>query len=309
MMPASEKTAPFSAPRPLPGLPPGRKLRVGRISYLNVAPVYFGLDESGTAPNMRLHRAPPSELNRMLAAGELDISPVSSAAYARNQDRWLVLPDLSIACDGPVMSVLLVSRRPLWELDGRMVRLTSESATAAALTRCLLASGGAHPHFRPGTVKTPEDIPQDTDAALVIGDAALCHNWAGHFPHIHDLGDLWRRKTGHPFVFALWAVRREIALRFPEAVARVHKDLVASRNEGRRQMDVIIHRAAPRLGLTPADCRLYYRRLQYGLPPAFQRGLMQFFTALHEMRLIPQPETPDFFRHGRFPASFGGQAA
>ena len=91
-------------------------VKVGRISYINVAPIYYGLDKGLKPAWLKMVTAPPSVLNNMLANGDIDISPISSVAYALHQKDWLLLPDLSIACSGDVMSVILGGRnrgRPL----------------------------------------------------------------------------------------------------------------------------------------------------------------------------------------------------
>src|SRR5439155_1018475 len=46
------------------------------------------------------------------------------------------------------------------------------------------------------------------EAVLVIGDAALLLAARHAYPHRYDLGDEWKRWTGLPFVFAMWAARR-----------------------------------------------------------------------------------------------------
>jgi chorismate dehydratase len=233
----------------------------------------------------------------MLAAGKLDISPVSSAAYARHQDDWLVLPDLSIACCGPVMSVLLVSRHPFEHLDGKKVILTRDSATAAALTRCLLASEGIHPRLATGHVRTAADLPEDTGAALVIGDAALREKWSAGFDHVWDLGKLWRDRTGLPFVFALWAVRKSFAEEHPAWVSAVLDQFYRSRGEGERNICRILPEAADRLGICAEMCRQYYDRLRYSLDPAEIGGLQAFFQGLYEEKIISRPVRLSFFRH------------
>ena len=85
-----------------------RPIRIGRISYVNVDPIYYGLDRLEGAQNIDIISAPPAELNALMASNQLDISAVSSVAYARHQDDWLLIPGLAIACRENVMSVLLV---------------------------------------------------------------------------------------------------------------------------------------------------------------------------------------------------------
>lgn len=271
-------------------------VRVGRISYMNVAPVYYGLNNGQKPDWMAMTCAPPAALNAMMAAGELDVSPVSSAAYARHQDEWLILPDLSIACFGPVMSVLLVSRHPFAGLAGRKVVLTRESATAAALTRYLLASDGIRPCLTVGRVRRADDLPDDTGAALVIGDAALREPWAARFDHVWDLGAMWRERTGLPFVFALWVVRKSFAEAHPDRVSAVLHQFYRSRSAGAGHLSRILPEAADRLGISPEMCRRYYHRLRYTLDSAQMAGLSAFFRGLYAERIISRPVGLSLFR-------------
>lgn len=285
---------------------PRPEVRVGQIRYMNVAPVYHGLANGGRPPGMSLFSGPPATLNAMLAEGALDISPVSSAAYARHADDWLLLPDLSISCRGPVMSVLLVSRHPISELDGRKVLLTRESATAAALTRFLLAAEGVRPRFDTGRVCAPDDLDGDVGAALVIGDAALREPWADHFPHVLDLGNCWWERTGRPFVFAMWAVRRPFAENHPDRVRAVARAFHRSRRCGEARMDEILPEACRRLGIGADQCRQYYRRLYYGLDADQIRGARRFFDGLHRDGILPRPVRLTFFGEHKWDAPPAG---
>lgn len=273
-------------------------VRVGRIGYMNVAPVYYGLDNGRRPAWMETVSGPPSFLNRSLADGELDISPVSSAAYARHPEDWVLLPGLSISCFGEVMSVLLVSRHPFEDLDGKTVLLTEESATAAALLRLLFSRKGLRPRFRTGKVRRPLEFNGDGDAALVIGDAALREDWRGHFPHVLDLGQLWWDLTGRPFVFAVWAVRRAFAEAHPDRVAAVSAAFLRSKAAGLANIEKIVPAASQRLRLDGDACRRYYRRLRYDLTSPEIKGLEAFFDGLHRHRLIGKPVAPRFFQEG-----------
>jgi len=272
-----------------------RNVRVGRISYMNVAPVYYGLNNGHKPRWMDMVCAPPSVLNTMLADGELDISPVSSAAYARNQKKWLILPDLSISCFGRVMSVLLVSRHCFEELDGKTVVLTRDSAAAAALTRYLFASQKICPQFETGKVLCTDDLPHEAGAALVIGDAALKENWAAHFDHVWDLGQLWMERTRLPFVFALWAVRRQFAEENPESVSAVTEEFQRSKLLGKQNISRILPLASEKLGISTSICHQYYQGLHYDLSHLQIRGLERFFNGLYRERIIPEPVHLSFF--------------
>src|SRR5437764_15437273 len=108
-------------------------VRLGRIGYINCYPVYGAIDRGVTSLAAELVTGTPSELNDLLAAGELDLSVVSAVEYARHARDYILLPDLSISCDGPVRSVALFSRRTVGQLDGRTVLLSHSSRTSLAL--------------------------------------------------------------------------------------------------------------------------------------------------------------------------------
>ena len=99
-----------------------------------------------------------SELNDLLAAGELDVSVVSAVEYARNAAAYHLLPDLAISCDGPVHSVALFSRRPVAELTDHTVLLSASSRTSVLLLQLLLRhQWGVDPRY--ATVRAePADL-------------------------------------------------------------------------------------------------------------------------------------------------------
>ena len=70
-------------------------LRLGRISYANMAPVFYDLAGSDVeqVPGV------PTDLNRRLIAGEIDVAPISSIEYARNADKLRLLPELCVSFD------------------------------------------------------------------------------------------------------------------------------------------------------------------------------------------------------------------
>src|SRR5262249_37344412 len=93
-----------------------------------------------------------------------------------------------------VASVLLVADRPMEELQ--TIALDSSSRSSVALLRILLAAKGLKPKFEVRTAPT--------ENALIIGDAALR---APRAKYVYDLAAEWRKLTGLPFVFAVWAWR------------------------------------------------------------------------------------------------------
>src|SRR5256714_14017994 len=108
-------------------------MKIGRIPYINCYPVYGAIDRGVVSLDAELVDGVPTDLNRRMATGELDISVVSAVEYARDSARYLLLPDLAISCDGPVRSVMLFSRKPVSELGGRNLLLSRSSMTSRAL--------------------------------------------------------------------------------------------------------------------------------------------------------------------------------
>src|SRR5215472_15095566 len=126
-------------------------LRIGRIPYVNCYPVYGAVDRNLVHLDGELVSGVPTALNALMAAGSLDISVVSAVEYARDSARYVLLLDLAISCDGPVRSVMLFSKRPAQELDGRRVLVSRSSMTARALLALLFANAwDAEPDFIPG---------------------------------------------------------------------------------------------------------------------------------------------------------------
>ena len=126
-------------------------MKIGRIPYINCYPVYGAIDRGIVPLDAELIDGVPTDLNRRMGAGQLDMSVVSAVEYARDSDRYLLLPDLAISCDGPVRSVMLFSRRPAAELGSRSVIVSRSSMTSVALLELLFENvWHAKPRFVPG---------------------------------------------------------------------------------------------------------------------------------------------------------------
>jgi len=270
-----------------------RPVRIGRISYMNVAPIYFGLDRQNNTDGYEIVSAPPAVLNRMMAAGELDISPVSTAAYAENQDDWVILPNLSISCDGPVMSVVLASRYSIRDLDQKSVVISDESASAAALLRLFFKEHAVRPDISCRKIDTDKALAA-ADAVLVIGDAALNGKWQKEYQYVWDLCGAWKDATGLPFVFALWAVRKRYAREHATQVAATFELLNRSRRKGCSNLAAITASLKERCDLEMDTLERYFKGLQYDLDAYKLKGLQEFYARLYRYRLIPAPVTPHF---------------
>src|SRR3954462_3709121 len=146
-------------------------MRIGRIPYINCYPVYGAVDRGIVSLNGEIVDGVPSELNRQMAEGALDVSVISAVEYARDAKRYLLLPDLAITSDGPVRSVVLFSKRPASELQGRRVLVSKSSMMSIARLELLFENvWDAKPAFIPADAELA-DIGRfgdaDHDARLV----------------------------------------------------------------------------------------------------------------------------------------------
>ncbi|HEX6941355.1 MAG TPA: menaquinone biosynthesis protein [Gemmatimonadaceae bacterium] len=269
-------------------------MRVGRIPYINCYPVYGAIDAGVVKLDAELVTGVPSDLNAKMARGQLDVSVVSAIEYARASERYLLLPDLAISCDGPVRSVLLLSKVPAPELGGRRVMLSRSSMTSVALLELLFANvWHAKPDFAPGDAELTDvskfgDEPHD--ARLVIGDAALVLGSGPQaanpkpYPFVYDLGTEWKRWTGLPFVFAVWVAQRTTSV---DRALSVHATLIESRAWGLQHIDQLAERAAQSSGVDAGACREYLSGLDYRLSYPHLAGLTNFFNRLVEVGRVP----------------------
>ncbi len=265
-------------------------MKIGRIPYINCYPVYGAIDRGVVRLDAELVDGVPTDLNRRMGAGELDISVVSAVEYARQADRYLLLPDLAISCDGPVRSVMLFSRRVAAELGGRSVIVSRSSMTSVALLELLFENvWHARPRFVPGDAEVKDvvvDSVSDADARLVIGDAALVlgSNHRERYPFVYDLGQMWKQWTGQPFVFAVWVAQRSTSVK--EALL-AHAGLIISRDWGLRHLPELAEQAHQATGVERSICAEYLSGLDYGLSYPHLAGLTEFYRRLVERGRIP----------------------
>jgi chorismate dehydratase len=271
------------------------KARLGRIQYLNVLPIYYALEQVFNENGFCLVRGTPAELNARMRRGKIDLGSISALEYGRHPRDYLLLRDLSISSRGPVGSVLLFSRVPWGQLEGRVVRLSAASASGAALLRVLLAERwGVRPVYRQGPVAT--GVGPEVSAVLAIGDEALRLKVAGDWPHELDLGAAWQELTGLPFVFGVWAVRRDFARREPEATAVLHRMLLRSLDWGLGALPELSRQAAAPFGMTPEQVLAYFHQLDYALTPEHERGLRTFFHYLYEQGELSEEPRLEYFQ-------------
>jgi chorismate dehydratase len=234
-------------------------VRLGRISYVNMAPVFHRLNA-----DVEEVQGVPTELNRLLLDGQIDLAPISSIEYARHASSLVILPRVCVSSEGAVDSIQIVSRTPFPQI--RRIAVTPESATSVVLAKVLL------PHA--------EQVPlgEEAEAKLLIGDAALKSAFEDPTPH-YDLGRLWLDRTGLPMVFAVWAAPEPV----PEGVAELEHSIVASVRLARAEPEVLAREASARYGYPPGYLARYFEKLRYSFGPRERAGLITFFELARDV--------------------------
>lgn len=263
---------------------------MGQVEYLNCLPVYHALEEGLVDFNGTLVKGPPTFLNNLFLKGELDVTPISSIEYARNQGHCLILPDISISADGRVSSILLFSKCPVTELEGKKIAVTTSSATSVVLLRILMEH---YFHVQAEFVPHRPDLGEmisEADGALLIGDdAMLAHSMVsggGIKLCVTDLGDIWKQFTGERMVYAVWAVREEFARQNPSEVDDLGKILVMSKNMGMNRLREIIGKSRRRTGLPVPVLEDYFKTIRYDFDEKYRRSLTVFFDYAYKSGIM-----------------------
>jgi chorismate dehydratase len=265
------------------------KIRLGSVNYLNCRPLVHGLGGDND-PLFTLRFDPPSLCASLLDAGEIDLGLIPTIAYG-DRPGDCVVPGVAIASDGPVASVALFTRTPVSQI--KSVALDTSSRTSVALTRILCARRF---HIAPTFATHAPDLASmlvDHDAALVIGDPALCVDHramgAGDIEKI-DLGQVWTEMTGLPFVWAFWAGRAGALS--PVAVRRLQD----AKDAGTRVSDAL---ADAYVSTTPQyrDLARHYLRenIKFDLSDRMLEGLRTYYREASAVGVIASVPELRFF--------------
>jgi chorismate dehydratase len=277
-------------------------ITLGHIAYANCFPVHGALLLGDVPFAGEVVHGDPRRLNRLLAAGRVQLAPCSSIEYARHSERYRVVPGLAIASRGPVRSILLASRGAPEGLGRCDVGLPTASASSTCLAEILLVRRfGAEPAFG-WFDQAHEDPLERFDAALFIGDVALRRRldeprdlfWT-------DLGEAWTSWTGLPFVYALWQVHAVPALRADVAVAV--RAVLRSRALGLADLDRLATRYPEPFPLGLEALSGYWRELSYALGPAEREGLLAFYAMAVELGQLETSPPLRYLREAPEPVS------
>jgi len=275
-----------------------KKLRISAISFLNTAPLMWDFEHPESAQRdlpaeFDISYTVPSACADALRKGSADIGIIPAITY-QTIPNLVVIPDIAIASNGAVRSILVVSKKPLEQI--KTLAADTSSRTSVVLTKIMFQKW-----WQPGNAG-PEFIPIDPDlnkmltrcdAALLIGDPALTAEQS-KYPVTVDLGEEWTRRTGKPFVYAFWAVRQVALTNHPlaESLAGIFQH---SRERGLAHVKEIAEEWTPRLGISKASIQDYLlNNMRYGFDEEQLAGLNLFFTLAKEIAAIEDFRKIDF---------------
>ena len=266
-------------------------MKIGYIDYVNCYPFYHGIFSHGQCSGHEIIPAYPGILNEMMRKGQLDLSPISSAAYADMQNSLFLLPQFCLSSEGYVRSVVLMSHVPIEELAGKKIGLTSASETSRVLLKILLEKyydvKGEYEDVKPDAAL------EGYDALLLIGNEALKLP-SEPVEYIYDIGDLWMRKTGHPVVFAVFAFQKSLNQQKKEALNEVidcfEQSLVLFNNEKSQ----IINAAEKRYPDVDFNIGDYYDLLRYRFSAHLKDALVFYYEEAAALELLNPVEELNF---------------
>ncbi len=259
---------------------------VGHIQYLNCVPFYYGLINNKLLFNMELIKGTPTELNQMILNGYLDVSPISAIEYCRHADNLLLLPDLTVSSNGEVKSILLISKKPIQELEGKKVALTTSSATSRVLTHIILIEKYNLEVEYIDTKSTFEETMQEAEAVLLIGDDALKVLYYPEEFFLYDLGKEWKELTGEKMVYAVWAANKKFSDNKPELLQEIFSALISSIEYSSSRLYEIASKSERWELFDREFLYNYFKSLSFEFGEDYKRGLKLFYKYAQKYKLV-----------------------
>lgn len=264
------------------------KAKLGHINFINCLPLTYSFEKEGFGKGLNITSAVPTVLNNDIVNNRLDVSPVSSIVYARNSEKFLIMPDVAISADGNVQSIILVSKKPIEELTNDKIILTAKSATSHCLLKIVLNKAyGARPNYYIRIIDMNRIIPEDATATLLIGDDALYanHNHQEGL-YYYDIGMEWKKLTGLRMVYAVWIINRNFAKSHSDLLQLVFDRVTKGFANGYQKKKQAIEMILNHKPFSFAQLDEYLEVIKWGFSQEHQRALLIFYEMAHEMNLI-----------------------
>jgi chorismate dehydratase len=254
------------------------RFKVSVVQYLNTVPLVWGMLGGEQRGKFDLEFTTPARCADSVRNGLAQIGIIPTIELQRIKELEIV-PHVSISSLDRVKSVAVFSKRPLENVA--TIAVDASSRTSVALLAILLRKFYCLSPKLSIAEPDGDSMLKSADAALLIGDPALKYNRPGMI--VYDLAEEWKKFTGLPFVFAVWAGPASAGLR------SVADDFQRSRDYGLDHIDEIACEYAPRHSFTPEQVKVYLtRHINYNLDEAHREGLALFHHFACETGLIPR---------------------
>lgn len=261
-------------------------INLGKIAFANCDFPYYAIEHGKLrADDIEVIEGHPVELAKKLQSEDLDISPISSIMYAKNDD-LLILPELSITSNDFTRSVLICGNGEceISDFEGKTLCIPETTASSAALIKIIFRLRGLNVKTKHCSGTDIGKMLQQGDAALLIGDSAI--HAIGKYRIIADLGNEWKKLTGKKMVYALWVTRRDFADRYPEKVQYVHNILIQSKDFAYQNINSIASHISRQKNIDRDFMRDYLHTLNYDFDRETVESLELFFKLARECGII-----------------------
>jgi chorismate dehydratase len=278
-----------------------KNLKIGKIPYSNLFPIYYYLENVSNRPEFLFTEGVPSQLNRMLRDGEIDVSPSSSIEYLRHKDRYSIIPWTSISATGAVGSIYLFSNSELESLGNANISVSSQSETSVVLLKIIMKEFlSLDCSYESTESDSVEENLKKYQAALLIGDAAMkeakklsavsCQLSDNNktiikkpspvtdkpLLYLYDLGSIWHKHTDLPFVFALWITKKDSLSEKKELLKKLSDDLIEAKKFSARNLHMLAKKAPQNKWLSENELVAYWNGISYDFTDEHLEGLMLF---------------------------------
>lgn len=261
-------------------------IKIGALSFINALPFFNPFIEKRIPFSGEFSFGSPTEVNKQLQEGSVEIGLVSSATFIQNRDKYVLLTNLGIGATKAVKSVCLYSKQDISKLDGKPIAICDSSSTSVLLLKVLCEHFW---HIAPKFVEvsSSNNLPlllESHEAALIIGDECLLANPPSSV-RVYDLAKEWHSFTKKPFVFAVFATRVDAWMDWPDEVREFHQKLSLAYDHSTANFPETLASAQRKTGLSLNLLEDYYKGLDYYLDSSHFQGLEQF-AALNKKRLL-----------------------
>jgi chorismate dehydratase len=250
-------------------------IRIALVSYFNTRPFIDGLQQCFKEGELQLHEVPPSECAVQLQNGNCDIALVPVGALSDFQG-ISVMKDHCLGADGKVDSVFLFSHVPVRQAETLILDPHSRSSNGLAAVLLKEYWERELPQVQPKGERFSQI--QGTACGVAIGDKAFAMK--DQFPYVYDLAEIWKRYSGLPFVFAVWAYREDTIS--TESLERVR----AALEWGRVNRQQSAHKWAATYGYQLEDAANYLMNsISYEFDSAKHEAMKKYFYLLQEVTM------------------------